>query len=56
MAKLLLLSVIIFTVAAPIRMSRQPDPNKALRSLVITFCWFNLAYVFALAYFVPRIL
>jgi hypothetical protein len=56
MSKLILLSILIATIALPLRHAGSDDPQGALRKMVVEFCWFNLFYVLSLAYLVPRLL
>lgn len=56
MSKLLLLSIVIATIALPLRHAGGEEPRAAMRKMVIEFCWFNLFYVLALVYVVPRLL
>jgi hypothetical protein len=56
MGKLLMISMLIATIAIPLRHLSASDATRGLRRAVIEFCWFNLFYTFALAYLVPRLL
>jgi hypothetical protein len=56
MSKLLLLSIVIATIALPLRHAGAEDARAAMRKMVVEFCWFNLFYVIALVYIVPRLL
>lgn len=55
MSKLITMSVLFATLLIPLRHVLDADPVRALKRVVIEFCWFNVAYVLALAYLVPRL-
>lgn len=55
MAKLLLLSIILATIAVPARAARDPDPRKGLRKALINLMWANFAYVLALRFIWHRL-
>jgi hypothetical protein len=54
MAKLILLSVIIASLAIPTRLSKMADPRKAIRKLVIAVLVFNAFYILALRFLYMR--
>jgi hypothetical protein len=56
MSKILLLSILIATIALPLRHAAAEEPQQAMRKMIIEFCWFNLFYVLALAHVIPRLL
>ena len=56
MSKLILLSILIATLVLPLRHANAEAPELAVRTMLVEFCWFNLFYVFALCYLVPRLL
>lgn len=55
MGKLVMMSVLFATILIPLRHARSDDAERALKKVVIEFCWFNLAYVLALVFVVPRL-
>ena len=55
MSKLVMMSLLFMTVWIPFRHARAASAELGLRSVVKEFCWFNLFYVLALAYLVPRL-
>jgi hypothetical protein len=55
MAKLILLSIVIATIALPARAANLPNPQKGLRKLVIWMLCFELFYVFALMFLFGRL-
>jgi formate-dependent nitrite reductase membrane component NrfD len=56
MAKLLLQSVIIMTVAIPIFAARDPNPKRGMKRAVLLVFVFNLFYLFAVRFFYPHLL
>jgi hypothetical protein len=56
LAKLIMMSLLIATVAIPMRHAGSARPKVALKRAVVEFCWFNLFYVLALVFLVPRIM
>lgn len=56
MSKLLLLSVMIATLAIPIRASRDPSYARGLRRTVRQYLLFMIVYVFACLVVYPRLL
>ena len=55
MQKLLLISVIVATLAIPIRAARDPHPARALKRAVAGFAGFALFYLFSLRFIYPRL-
>lgn len=55
MKKLLLLSVIIASIAIPVRLAAAKNPRKALRKVLIQAAVFNLFYLFALVFLWARV-
>lgn len=55
MKKLLLLSVIIASIAIPVRLATAKNPRKALRKVLIQAAVFNLFYLFALVFIWARV-
>lgn len=54
-SKLLLVSILIATLAIPIRAARTTGARLGLRKAVFWFIAFNLFYLFALRVIYPRI-
>jgi len=50
MAKLILLSIIFASIALPARATRQKDPKKGLRKVIIYALVFNFIYVLLLRF------
>lgn len=50
------MSVLFMTVFIPFRHIGALDSERALRKVIVEFCWFNLLYVLALVFLVPRLL
>jgi hypothetical protein len=48
--KLLLISVILASVAIPVRAARDPDPRRGLRSAVALTAAFDFLYLIAVKY------
>lgn len=55
MAKLLLLSAIIMSIAIPVRMSHDPDPRRGFKRTLFLYLVFCLCYVMALKFFFFRL-
>lgn len=55
MSKLVIMSVLFMTIAIPMRHAADANPQLALKRVVKEFCWFNLFYIVALVYLVPRL-
>jgi hypothetical protein len=55
MQKILLTSILIATVAIPMRAAKQRSAQRGLQKTIVGFALFNLFYVFALIYLYPRI-
>lgn len=55
MAKLLLMSILIATVALPMRAARDPVPSRALRRVVVWLAAFNVFYLLGIVYVLPRL-
>jgi hypothetical protein len=54
-AKLLLMSLLIATVALPLRAAHDPVPRRALRRVVFWLVTFNVCYLVGIVYILPRI-
>jgi len=54
-AKLLLVSILIATIAIPIRAARARSPRLGLRKADLWLLAFNLFYLFAVRVIYPRI-
>jgi hypothetical protein len=50
MAKLLLLSIIIASIALPAKAAKERSPNVGLKKTVIYLAVFNLLYILALRF------
>ncbi len=55
MAKLLLVSVLVATVALPVRAAREPHPARALRRAVCWVAGYYAAYLVGVLYVLPRL-
>ena len=55
MGKLILMSIVIMTFIIPLRHARADEPTRALKRVVVEFCWFSLFYTLLLVYLVPRL-
>lgn len=55
MQSLLLISMLIATVAIPVRAARDPRPRRGLRRAAFQFALFNAAYVLACAFIYYRL-
>lgn len=55
MAKLLLLSICLALVGAPLMAARDPYPVRGLRKALLGVMLFNLFYMFLLRVVVPRV-
>jgi len=55
-AKLVLVSVLIATIAIPMRAARITRPKPAFRKLVLWTLVFNFTYLILLLYVYPRVL
>jgi hypothetical protein len=55
MQKLLLISILIVTVALPMRAARDPNPGRALRHVVYGIAAYVAFYVIAIVYIMPRL-
>ncbi len=56
MAKLLLLSAIIMTIAIPVRMARDPNPQRGFKRTLVFYLVFCFCYVLALKYVYFRLI
>ncbi|MBJ6760827.1 hypothetical protein KRR26_16775 [Corallococcus sp. M34] len=54
MAKLILLSVLIFTIALPGTAARDPNPMRGLKKAILWVALFNAAYAYGVLVLVPR--
>ena len=50
MGKLILMSIIIFMIAVPARLSLEPDARKGMKKLVKQMLLFELFYLFLLRF------
>lgn len=55
MAKLILMSVIVATVAIPAIAANDPRPRRAIRNLLIRMLIFNLIYLFLVTRVYPHV-
>ena len=55
MAKLILMSVLILTVALPAKAARDPHPVRGLKKAVVWFVLFNMAYTYGVLVWVARL-
>jgi hypothetical protein len=53
--KLLLVSVIVATLAIPMRAARHPSPARALRRAAAWLAAYYAAYLFGVLYVYPRL-
>jgi hypothetical protein len=53
--KLILISILIATVALPMRAARDPSPTRGLRRAVLWIVAFNVCYLIAIVYILPRV-
>jgi hypothetical protein len=55
MPRLLLISILIATLAIPMRAARHPDPVRGVRRAILWAALFNALYAFAILYVYPRL-
>jgi len=55
-ANLILISILVATVLVPLRAARDPSPVRGLRRAILWFVGFNLVYLLAISYLVPRLM
>ena len=55
MQKLLLMSVLIANVVIPLWTATNTSPTRGFRRMVFSMLVFNLLYVFAIIYVLPRL-
>ena len=55
MGKFILLSILIATVAIPMHTARDESPARGLRRTVLGLATFNLFYLLAVIYLLPRL-
>jgi hypothetical protein len=55
MDKLILMSLLVATVALPVRASRQRNPRLALKRSLVYLFGFNFVYLFLILYVYPRL-
>lgn len=55
MGRLVLASIMLLVVAAPVLAARDPNPVRALRRLFLYVVVFHLAYAFAVLVIYPRV-
>ena len=56
MAKLILISILIATIAIPMRAAAIQKPKRAFRKLLLWSLVFNFTYMILLLYVYPRVL
>ncbi len=56
MQKLLLVSIVVATIAIPIRAARERSAHKAFKKTVVYFFLFNAFYVLALRFIYLRLI
>lgn len=54
MAKLILLSVLVFTIALPGKAARDPHPVRGLKKAILWVALFNVAYAYGVLVLVPK--
>jgi len=55
MAKLILMSVLILTIALPAKAARDPNPVRGLKKAILWVILFNAAYTYGVIVWVPRL-
>ncbi|MBI5543380.1 MAG: hypothetical protein HY901_05795 [Deltaproteobacteria bacterium] len=55
MGKLILMSVVIASIAIPVRAARHPDPRRGLKRALVQTLLFDAVYVLAVLFIYPRI-
>ncbi|MCE9668353.1 hypothetical protein LY474_11070 [Myxococcus stipitatus] len=55
MAKLILMSVLILTIALPAKAARDADPVRGLKKAILWVILFNAAYTYGVIVWVPRL-
>jgi hypothetical protein len=55
MDKALLMSILIATVALPVRAARDPVPLRAIRRVLLWLVGFNVFYLVGILYVLPRL-
>jgi len=53
MAKLILMSVLILTIALPAKAARDPHPMRGWKKAVLWFVLFNAAYTYSVLKWIP---
>ncbi|MFB1480578.1 hypothetical protein [Corallococcus sp. RDP092CA] len=54
MAKLILLSVLVATIALPGAAARDPHPWRGMKKAILWVALFNMAYAYGVLVLVPR--
>lgn len=55
MGRLVLASILVFVIAAPLLAARDPNPVRAVKRLVFYVLLVHLAYAFAMVVIYPRV-
>lgn len=55
MQKLLLVSILVATIALPMRAAADPSPARGLRRAIVWLVAFNVAYLIGIVYVLPRL-
>ena len=55
MGKIILISILLATIALPMRAARDPSPTRGLRRTVLWLVAFNVFYLIAIIYILPRV-
>jgi hypothetical protein len=56
MAKVILVSILVATIAIPMRAARDPSPARGLVRAALWFAVFDVLYLLATVYVYPRLL
>jgi hypothetical protein len=56
LAKLLLLSIVIGTIAVPVLTARDANGARALKKMILLMIIFNISYFLAVRYVYPHLL
>ncbi len=56
MGKAILFSILVATIAVPMRAARDPSPVQGLRRAIVWMAGFNLLYLIAFIYIYPRLM
>jgi hypothetical protein len=55
MGKLILVSILIATVAIPMRAATDPSPRRGMQRAILWMAAFDVVYVLAVVYVYPRL-